>query len=267
MSLAASGEMVQGLALHPLFTVPVAFAAMTLIPLLAARPLSRTAWLRLGGGSAIAALAVAVLAGVMPTFSATQPQRLNVDFVDDHIANRSFWAIETGAKLPPAFRRFHDPAFSKDARPISPILRLPAFVMPPGATRFSVPVATVSDRPTGAGRVVTLALRGASGANRLVVVVPRDAGLIRAEFGGKSFVPDPGSLNPAGAILACVTDDCGGKTFTLTFATRKPVSVTIGEQRYGLPRDGKFLEDARPDTTVASQSGDTTIVFGTLKLP
>ncbi len=44
LSIAAVAELVQGLALHPLFTVPVVFGAMTLLPLLASRPLTRRGW-------------------------------------------------------------------------------------------------------------------------------------------------------------------------------------------------------------------------------
>ena len=55
-------------------------------------------------------------------------------------------------------------------------------------------------------------------------------------------------------------------TVTLAFADRKPVTVTLGEQHYGIPKDGARFLAARPDSAVASQSGDTTVAFGTLKL-
>jgi hypothetical protein len=41
----------------------------------------------------------------------------------------------------------------------------------------------------------------------------------------------------------------------------------IAEIDYAIPPDGEQIESVRPATTVASQSGDTTIVFGKVKLP
>lgn len=265
LGLSASGESVMGLALHPLFTVPVAFGAMTLLPLLAARPLSRRGWLMTSSFVAGAAVVVAVIAGLQPAYSSVSPQRLNIDFVDDHITGKALWAIETGAPLPKAFR---DAApFSATQQQVTTLLRQGAFVAPAGATRFAMPAASISSSPQGAGRTVTLKLHASAFANRVIVVVPKDAGLTRAGIGGKSFSPDPNSLNPAGTILACVTDDCRSATVELTFAGRAPVDLMLGEQRTGLPPDGAKLEKVRPGTTIPSQSGDTTTVFGKLRLP
>jgi hypothetical protein len=52
----------------------------------------------------------------------------------------------------------------------------------------------------------------------------------------------------------------------LTFATAARVDLTLGEQTYGLPEDGGKLARARPATTIPSQNGDNTIVFGKLTL-
>jgi len=97
--------------------------------------------------------------------------------------------------------------------------------------------------------------------------VPNGAGLNRVELEGRSFVPAPGASNPVGTIIGCVTRDCRNKSVTLQFDSKRPVDVLLGEIDYGLPADGARLESVRPNTTVASQSGDTTIVFGKLTLP
>jgi hypothetical protein len=266
LSLSALGEQVQGLALHPLFTIPAAFGAMTLVPLLAARPLSGARWTRALGAIGALAIVVAVAAGLQPAFSARAPQRLDIDFVDDHDVKQAKWVAETGATLPPGLRAAM-PSFSHAPEPISPLLRQAAYSARAGALRFAVPAATIASKPQGRGRVVTLTLHASSNANRVVVVVPKDAALTHAQIYDKGFDPSKDSLNPAGTILVCATDDCRATTFTLTFADARPVTVTVGEQQYGLPADGAKLTAARPRTAVASQSGDTTIVFGKLTLP
>jgi hypothetical protein len=266
LSLSALGEQVQGLALHPLFTVPAAFGAMTLLPLLAARPLSRERWLRALGAIGALAILAAAAAGLQPAFSARAPQRLSIDFVDDHDAKQAKWVAETIAPLPASLRAAM-PSFAHKPEPISPLLRGAAFSAPAGALRFALPAATIASKPQGAGRVVTLTLHASSNANRVVVVVPKDAALTHAEIYGKGFDPSKDTLNPAGTILVCATDDCRTTAMTLTFADTKPVTLTVGEQQYGLPADGARLRAARPRAAVASQSGDTTIVFGKLTLP
>ena len=124
----------------------------------------------------------------------------------------------------------------------------------------------VASAPDGAGRRVTLTLNGAPGANRMFVVIPKSADLARIDSGGHSYTPDKDSLNPIGNIFGCLTDDCRTRSVTLSFASKTPVEVWIGEQHYGLPPDGAKLLQARPATASAIHAGDTTIVFGKLKL-
>jgi hypothetical protein len=101
----------------------------------------------------------------------------------------------------------------------------------------------------------------------MLVVIPKDSRLDRIEFEGKRFIPAPDAANPLGTIFGCLTRDCRNKSVTLHFAKARPVEVWLGEIDYGIPADGGLLENARPGTSIASQSGDSTIVFGKVKLP
>ena len=264
-SLSAMAETVQGLAVHPLFTVPLAFGAITLLPVLAAHPLGARSWLRLTSVLCGAAIAVAIVAGMQPAYSEITPQRLSINFIDDHVANKALWSVETPATLPRALRDV-DP-FSREPQFASPIAFQRSYVADAGATRYAAPSATIASLPLGKGRSVTLTLAGSPQANRMFVVVPKNSALTSIAFEGKTFAASENTINPAGTIFGCLTNDCVGKTVTLTFASARPVDILIGEQVYGLPTDGAKLEAARPSTTVPSQTGDTTIVFGKLKLP
>jgi hypothetical protein len=264
LGLAATGEVIQGLVLHPLFTVPAAFGALALIPLLAAPTLPRRAWLGVGVGAAVLALAVAVFAGLQPAYSASQPQRLNVVFVDDHIANKGQWAIDSGAPVPAPIRAVMP--FSDSPVQVTSLVFQKMYVAAAGATRFDAPSADAVIVPQGAGRVVTLRVHASGRADRVVVIVPKSAQLTRVELRGKTFVPSPDALFPAGTVIACVTDDCRTLTLKLTFASRNRTTLTLGEQDFGVPPDGARLIAARPATAVRSQFGDNTIIFGTLTL-
>jgi len=263
LSLSGAAESIQGLALHPLITITLAFGAMTLLPLITAHPLSRGAWRWAIIGVSAAAVIAAVAAGLQPAYSAMAPQRLNIVFVDDHVANKGEWAMDTGAPVPAEFRAVQP--FSDQAAQVSPLAFQKMYVAPAGATRFDPPSADAVIGPQGKGRVIVLTVHASDRANRVVVVVPKSAGLTKIDFRGKTFTPRPDSLLP-GTLIACVTDDCRSMRLKLTFATAARVDLTLGEQTYGLPEDGGKLARARPATTIPSQNGDNTIVFGKLTL-
>jgi len=54
---------------------------------------------------------------------------------------------------------------------------------------------------------------------------------------------------------------------TLTFNSTRPVELLLGEQRFGLPPDGQRLAAARGNLATTVRTGDTTIVFGGLRVP
>jgi hypothetical protein len=259
LSLTAASESVQGLVLHPLFTVPAAFGVMTLIPLAASSRLSRSAWLAISGTAGALATIFAIVAGTQPAYSATQPQRLSITFVDDHIANKASWAAETTAKLPPSLRNAAN--FSAKPERAYPMSFGLAYVAPAGAARFTPPSATIVTTSEGNGRRATLTLQGSTAANRMVLVVPNGSNLSWAEIGGQRFNVAKTAANPVGTILACASNDCRTQTVTLDFASKKPVDIVLGEQRYGLPPDGQKLAAARPKEAVPSQNGNTVVVF------
>lgn len=264
LSLSAMGESIQGLALHPLITITAAFGAMTLLPLLAAHPLSRRAWQWATIAVSAAAIVAAVVAGLQPAYSTVAPQRLNINFVDDHVTNKASWGLETGAPIPAAFRMVMP--FGDKPEQVTPLARQGMYLAPAGDVRFNAPSADAVIGPQGNGRTIILTVHASDTANRVVVVIPKSASLTKVEFRGQTFTPSASNLNPAGTIIACVTDDCRGMRLKLTFSTAAKVEFTLGEQTYGLPDDGAKLLKARPPTTIASQSGNTTIVFGKLTL-
>ena len=91
-----------GIRLHPLFTVPAALGLMSLVPLMETRTLPRSAWARSAGLSAAAALIAAVIAGLLPSYSAHDPQRLNLLYVQDRSA--AHWIAASSGTIPASRR-------------------------------------------------------------------------------------------------------------------------------------------------------------------
>ncbi len=267
MTLVVTGETVMGLALHPLFTVPAAFALSPLVPLLAASSMPRPWWLGSAGLSFAIALGCAVGAGLQPAFSEKAPQRLDISYVEDATQHRAFWTADARAPLPPSLRAAAD--FSAEPVKPYPIAFFDAYTAKAGVPRFAPPTATVSVSPGPDGaRRVSLALHGTGEAAQMVLVVPRSAGLKAVDIDGKHFdAPAEWAKIERGAIILCTTRDCADKTITLTLAAKKPVDITLVEQRYGLPPGGAKLQAARPKTAIVSQNGDVTVLINAVKVP
>jgi hypothetical protein len=255
LALAAGGEDVMGLAMHALVTVPAAFGLMTLVPLIAARRMSRLDWLVAAGSTGVLALILAVVAGTRPAFSAVAPQRLSVMLVDDHIANKALWIAQTQAPLPRAVRA----AASFSAKPEIPyaIAFQPVYVAPSGNPRFTPPTVTIDNKPDGNRRRVVLSLNGSEAAEQILIAVPKEAKLDWVEIGGQRMKTQLADRN----IIGCASADCRSQVVTLELASRGPVDLLIAEQRYGLPVDGEKIAAARPKEAIASQSGDVTLIL------
>lgn len=255
----AQGELLMGLAVPPLFTVPATFGLLALMPLMP--ELGKTEW-RAGlavcfGGAIIAS----IIAGLQPAYSATAPLRLNFNYVEDHVHNHAFWAADAYAPLPRALRAAAK--FSDEPRKPYPGAFAKTYVAPAGPMRFQPPTAQVS---TQNGHV-TLRLQGSADTAQIYLIVPKSAGLTAFTINGKRFKAFPEWAKGDQILIGCTTPDCRNATVTLDLSSKKPATLTLAERRAGLPPFGKFLSDARPKTAVPSQLGDGTILVSALKVP
>jgi len=273
ISLVSTAETIQGLLLHPVFTVPAAFGLAAAIPFIAAREMSRRVWLSVCGVGAGVAIAFAIAAGFQPAFSEMSPQRLSINYVEDATRHKTFWAADAGgffgsAPLPPSLKaaaKFSD----KAERPFPFSFGL-SYLAPAGPARFESPsaLANVSKEADGTRRIV-LTLYGSPQAGQMIIAVPKISGLKTIEIDGKKFdVPKlwtrlPGPYD----FIGCFSRDCATKTITLDVSAQGPLKLLVGELRYGLPPDGQKLIAARPKTAVASQNGDTTVLINSVMVP
>jgi hypothetical protein len=263
LGLVAAGETVMGLALHPLFTVPAAFAVMMLLPLAGARQMSRAAWL--GGAAAlfVLALGAAITAGMQPAYSAIAPQRLNIAYVED--AGRALFAADANAPLPAAMRKAAD--FSAKPENPYPFARVAAYVAPAGAPRFAPPSATLSQSAIPGGRAITLMLHGSAGAAQMMLIIPKSAGVESLTIDGKRIVIGREWANDNRIVLLCTTRDCANAGIVLDSANKVAFDLVLGERRFGVPAFGQKIVAARPATAVPSQVGDGTVLFTKVSVP
>jgi hypothetical protein len=261
LGLVATGETLMGLVLHPLFTIPAAFAILALLPLLDARAMPRPVWL--GGAAAlfVLALGAAVTAGMQPAFSAVAPQRLNIDYVEN--AGHALFAADTTAPLPPALRA--SAAFSAEPQPVYPFSHDRDYVVPMGASRYTAPTADVAQTATASGRRIALTLHGSADAGQMVLVVPKSAALAALTLNG-TRVPLGGEWKDQ-IFLLCTTGDCAHAGVVLESRSKAAFDLTLAERRFGVPAFGAHIVAARPDTAVQSRLGDGTMLIGKVAVP
>ncbi len=266
--LVASGETLMGLKLHELFTIPAALGLMPLVPLVATRPAARSVWMISAIAAFIMAVAGAIVAGLLPTYSAASPQRINLYYAEAPHAPARWAAVTTwkgsaASPIPPSlvnvggFTVQHDDFSGFDFGDI--------YVARAGKPIYPLPAATVAgDRRQDGKHIVTLDIRGSAEASTMVLNIPGSAGLSAIDFRGQHIALPKG--NSGGTLLACLSRDCRDMAVTLTLAGRGPVALTFAELRFGLPPSANFLRAARPDTAMPSQSGDQINLANTLTL-
>lgn len=262
-SIGTTGELIMGLKLHPMFTVPFAIGLSAIVPLLARFALPRTLWVAAVTVFFVGAVCAAVVQGLQPAYSTTAAQRLNISYVQNR--DRAFWAVDATAPVPPAMRAVA--AFSP-----RPLWLLPAFPRvysaPAGNPRFSVPDTTIIARPSMNGaRRVTLLFHGSGAADQMFLVIPRAAVLKAIDVHGWHYVAPPSWSGQDYIEFACMSRDCGSESLTLTLATRTALTLGLFEHRFGLPDFAGNLLRSRPATAVQSQNGDGVTLAGEVHVP
>ena len=249
IGFAASGEAIMGLSAHPLFTVPLAIGLTALLPVMAAQ--------KMGEGfsrvSVFLALLIAVcataVAGFQPSYSADQPERLNLRYVEKD--GQAWWLADPVSQLPPSLRSAA--AFSMTPQVVA---AWNGYAAPGGIVQLPMPSASV----TRDGNSVGLDLHGSADASGMALIVP--AGLKSVTVSGVKVRAPEGRVT-----INCATPDCASVNMVLEFAGAPPKSLLLAEQRYGLPANAAFLLKARPDWAVPSGQGDVSVLAEDVAIP
>jgi hypothetical protein len=244
IGFAAIGESLMGLGLHEMFTVSGALGLIAVLPLLRnARGLGISFAISL-----VAALSLAVVAGLMPAYSSTAPERLNLRYVERD--GKSWWVADPVQRLPDRLRA---------AAPFSStVQRQPAtgYVAPAGAAQFPAPDAHVSRR----GHDVMLDLDAPG--DGVSLLLPRQAQLKSVDIGGIQARAE-GQVE----VINCATPDCGRMQMTLHLGTSAPFEIVLRSVNRGLLLHGMALVKARSPNAVPSQGGDTTLLIRKIAIP
>ena len=264
IGLVATGEGLMGLKLHPLFTVPAAFAAMTMVSLLDVRSMSRGAWQASIGVTVIGALIATVIAGVQPAFSRTTAQRLSILYVEG-AAPKPIWAVGANAPMPASLRAAA--SFSREPKVLLPGQGAAYYIAPAGdKALYAIRRAQITGDVTSNGeRLVDVALHGTNDASAMVLIIPKAARIRSIDIRGQHLAPP--KILEDDIYISCASRDCANETVVIEAATLNAFTLTIVEQRFGLPDFAAKLVAARPPQAIPSQNGDVTVIVKKLQVP
>jgi hypothetical protein len=249
IGFAAQGEAIMGIGAHFLFTIPVGFGLMALLPAMRAGEMSAGAWHASLLVSLLVALAAAVTAGLEPAYTPEQPERLNLRYVEK---DGNAWVLaDPVGHLPASLRAAAD--FSDKPEQVEVARGYSALA---GGSQFPTPSAGVSRR----GNTLNLELYGSRSADGMAIIVPGE--LRSVTVAGFKMDAPPGQV-----IINCATPDCARVPVSLEFSGSMPGRILLVEQRYGLPAKIDAIKKARPDWAVPSQMGDMTSIADDMMVP
>jgi hypothetical protein len=249
IGFAAQGEAIMGLRAHFLFTLPVAFGLMALLPLMSAQAMSARAWRMSLFVSLLVALGAAVAAGFEPAYTQDHPERLNLRYVEK---GGNAWVLaDPVGRLPQSLRAAAD--FSDEPELVEVARGYSALA---GNSQFNAPYAGVSRR----GNTITLEFYGSRTADGMTMIVPN--GLKTVTVAGLRMPAPPGQV-----ILNCATPGCARVPVVLEFSGAPPGRILLAEQHYGLPHKVDAIARARPPWAAPSQTGDMTVIAEDMMVP
>jgi hypothetical protein len=206
---------------------------------------------------------------VTPSYSAQEPEHVNIEYWRDADTGRSQWIVQpTSGRLPEAirvaasFQRTNKGPFPWDVNP--------AFLAPAPGVEGAAPTLTILESTPFAGlRSYRALLRSERGAPDVMALFPPGANVTAVRMNGRLAEADtggPGHLFGGWRIYRCLTTPAEGVEIAFTLPLDKPLEVYAVDASYGLPPEGRFLLDARPLTAAPSQEGDVTIVSRRVQL-
>jgi hypothetical protein len=237
------------------------------VPLLVAGPISERARNVSVIVSAAIALAAVTIGAMLPTFSNTSRQRLNLIYLEGpdgaHWVADPSWEARTTGPLPAPLGQVG--GFSHERSAYVRLNIADAYVATAGAARLALPTVTAVGAPSGPGlRALHLQLHGSSAADAMILQIPAAARLRRIDVGAEHLIAPRGWSGDT--RLECLGADCRDRTVTLVLAGDAS-GLRVVEERTGLPPFGAFLQAARPETAMPSQNGDQVMLVNSVPLP
>jgi hypothetical protein len=252
----------------PIGAVALCVTCAFLLPLLgnATRPV-RQRLIVIAAATTFGAICITVL---LPTYSESWPQRVNIEYWADADSGAAHWFTQTASlRLP----RVMDEIVKFDPLPRDrfPGYPLKGFYAQAPAVKLAAPELQVSaNSGSGDSHRLELLLRSARGAPKAFVIFPASAGIhtIEVETPSGPLGAKLQTLRNGGTVLLAAGLPQAGLRFWIR-APGESMTAQVFDESYELPGelpDGIKLQQARPKNATSSQDGDITVVQRTVRV-
>lgn len=213
---------------------------------------------------AFVVVAIAALAALLaPPFSATSPEGLNLQYHLDADTNQLQWlAYPSSGRLPSTL--MHAASFARAQATIYPWDASMPFSAVAPALGFAAPELTIRNVTPSQGKYeYDVLLKSPRGAPRIILGFPPNVDVDSVSASGHAIPPFDSRMlryTHGWHLYGDVDVPADGLEMKFTLPSAAPVEALLLDESYGLPPQGAFLGNARPDTAVANNSGDAVTV-------
>ncbi|MEO7208413.1 MAG: M28 family peptidase [Steroidobacteraceae bacterium] len=255
----------------PIGTVTMCVTAAFLLPLLSNA--TRAARQRLTLIAAATTFGTICITVLLPTYSPSWPQRVNIEYWVDADSGRAHWYVQTAS--------LHLPRAMNETLKFEPVPRdrftgypLKGYFAEAPVLKMAAPELTQITANANAGSAdpghLELQVRSTRDAPKAFVIFPASANIHEIEI-----------ATPSGPLRAKLQTLRNGSTVVLALgmqeaglrfrikAPGEPVTAQVFDESYALPEelpDAKKLQQGRPKNATSSQDGDITVVQRTVRV-
>jgi hypothetical protein len=218
---------------------------------------------RFPSGAMAVVIVGAIVSIFVPSFSANSPGGLNLQYHQDADVNQSQWvAYSNSGRLPSAL--MHAASFARAQAIIYPWDADKPFVAVAPALNLPAPELRIQHVTPSEGKYeYDVLLKSPRGAPRIILGFPPNADVESVSASGHSIPPFDSRMlryTRGWHLYGDADVPADGLEMKFTLPSSTPVQALLLDESYGLPSQGGFLANARPDTAVANNSGDAVTV-------
>lgn len=208
----------------------------------------------------------AVLSVRAPAYTSTQPQPLNVIYLQDD-AGKAHVLVGNQYQAPPP-RVLEAMGKSVALEPKLPWSQTRQYHSAIASQRLpSAALTIVSEEATAKGREVVAQINAGPSSQKLMIILPKDAGLTSVEMDGRVVAQPATSQATSGYdVFVCQGESCDGKQVRLVLGNRQPLSALLARVTAGVPATLESIARSRGQDAVPFGDGDQTVVVSGIRL-
>jgi hypothetical protein len=245
--------------------VLLALAATFFGPLVGAKPVTKAH--RVARYALVVVVAVsAALSLRAPAYTTTQPQPLNVIYLQDS-AGKAHVLAGNQYQVPPAkvMEAMGKQVALEPKLPWSQTRQYNATVASLGLPSAGLTI--ISQTATAKGREVVARINAGPSAQKIMMILPENARLASVEMDGKRVEQSAmARAVPGYDVFVCQGESCDGKQIRLVLHSREPLPGLLARITAGVPDKLKAITQSRGEQAIPFGDGDQSIVVSGIRL-